>query len=95
MNLSNFRVLGYVLIRSNIYISGSACSAVGVHSQAWSTAGIGRLGSKSGRGKDESVLIRSEPIRRLVIIAVRMITGLFCARRAAAVTSVRVSIGQY
>jgi hypothetical protein len=33
-----------------IYISGSACSTVGVHSQAWSTSGIGRLGSKSGRG---------------------------------------------
>jgi hypothetical protein len=32
------------------YISGSACSTVGVHSQAWSTSGIGRLGSKSGRG---------------------------------------------
>jgi hypothetical protein len=31
-------------------ISGSACSTVGVHSQAWSTSGIGRLGSKSGRG---------------------------------------------
>jgi ABC-type microcin C transport system permease subunit YejB len=34
----------------SIYISGSACSTVGVHSQAWSTSGIGRLGSKSGRG---------------------------------------------
>jgi hypothetical protein len=33
-----------------LYISGSACSTVGVHSQAWSTSGIGRLGSKSGRG---------------------------------------------
>jgi hypothetical protein len=33
-----------------IIISGSACSTVGVHSQAWSTSGIGRLGSKSGRG---------------------------------------------
>jgi hypothetical protein len=31
-----------------IYISGSACSTVGVHSQAWSTSGIGRLGSISG-----------------------------------------------
>jgi hypothetical protein len=33
-----------------IIISGSACSTVGVPSQAWSTSGIGRLGSKSGRG---------------------------------------------
>jgi hypothetical protein len=32
-----------------IIISGSACSTGGVHSQAWSTSGIG-LGSKSGRG---------------------------------------------
>jgi hypothetical protein len=32
------------------YMSGSACSTVGVHSQAWSTSGIGRIGSKSGRG---------------------------------------------
>jgi hypothetical protein len=38
------------MVGSDIYISGSACSTVGVHSQAWSTAGIGRLGSKSGRG---------------------------------------------
>jgi hypothetical protein len=30
-------------------ISGSACSTGGVHSQAWSTPGIG-IGSKSGRG---------------------------------------------
>jgi hypothetical protein len=32
-----------------VIISGSACSTGGVHSQAWSTSGIG-LGSKSGRG---------------------------------------------
>jgi hypothetical protein len=38
------------MMYSYIYISGSACSTVGVHSQAWSTSGIGRLGSKSGRG---------------------------------------------
>jgi hypothetical protein len=33
----------------DIIISGSACSTGGVHSQAWSTLGIG-IGSKSGRG---------------------------------------------
>jgi hypothetical protein len=43
--LGRFRVIGHM-----VYISGSACSTVGVHSQAWSTSGIGRLGSKSGRG---------------------------------------------
>jgi hypothetical protein len=52
-------ILEYVMIRSGgirseyeqyVIISGSACSTVGVHSQAWSTSGIGRLGSKSGRG---------------------------------------------
>jgi hypothetical protein len=29
----------------DIIISGSACSTVGVHSQAWSTSGISRLDS--------------------------------------------------
>jgi hypothetical protein len=28
------------------YISGSACSTVGVHSQAWSTSGIGRMAAR-------------------------------------------------
>jgi hypothetical protein len=39
----------FVIIIIIIIISGSACSTGGVHSQAWSTSGIG-LGSKSGRG---------------------------------------------
>jgi hypothetical protein len=43
-NNNKYVMLFYVII------SGSACSTVGVHSQAWSTSGIGRLGSKSGRG---------------------------------------------
>jgi type IV secretory pathway TrbD component len=49
---ASFRQLGTDSLHNGIhyyyiYISGSACSTVGVHSQAWSTSGIGRLGSKS------------------------------------------------
>jgi hypothetical protein len=47
-----------------IIISGSACSTVGVHSQAWSTSGISRLGSKSGRG-----IIEDDQYNDVMIIA--------------------------
>jgi hypothetical protein len=45
-------------------ISGSACySTGGVHSQAWSTSGIG-LGSKSGRGLVGEELITQHRCRQ-------------------------------